>query len=149
MVSTFFVNKRNCQIQVRELARTHLHHAVLSHDEVRHYRLKFDICRKIEEGSPKKILEKKNFIPKKYVELRTFDVSIIDVHTELVQNSAYRRSSHRRKGPACHIIVKSYTLHFGNPSIHLVRMLRTNLGFLYGWRIRDKSIDGTTEYIFS
>jgi hypothetical protein len=29
--------------------------------------------KKIEGGSPKKILEKKNVFPKKYVELRTFD----------------------------------------------------------------------------
>ncbi len=61
----------------------------------------------------------------------------------IVQNSTYGRSSHRCKGAACHIIVKSYTLHYGNPSIHLVRMLGTNLGFHYGWRIRNKSIDGT------
>ncbi len=102
MVSPFFVNKKKRQIKVRELARTHLHHAIFSHDEVRHTRPKFDTCRKvffwwpcnvkiefftlsfhrpefythlqkIEGGSLKKILEKKNVFPKKYVELRTFD----------------------------------------------------------------------------
>ncbi len=34
-------------MKVRELARTHLHHAILSHGEVRHYRHKFDTCRKV------------------------------------------------------------------------------------------------------
>ena len=33
--------------------------------------------KKIEGGSPKKILEKKNVFPKKYVELRTFDGSVL------------------------------------------------------------------------
>ena len=76
--------------------------AALLCDEVRHNRPKFDICRKvffgdlamrksnfslhlsidlnfrhtskkIKGGLPKKILERKNVFPKKYVELRTFD----------------------------------------------------------------------------
>ncbi len=47
----------------------------LRSDEVRHNRPKFNIWRKV-FFLPKKILEKKNVFPKKYVELRTFDGSI-------------------------------------------------------------------------
>ena len=82
--------------------KMNLNFAALLCDEVRHNRPKFDICRKVffgnlamrksnfslhlsielnfshtskkvKGGSPKKILEKKNVFPKKYVELRTFD----------------------------------------------------------------------------
>ncbi len=35
--------------------------------------------KKIKGGSPKKILEKKNVFPKKYVELRTFDGKYLSV----------------------------------------------------------------------
>ncbi len=48
--------------------------------------------KKIEGGSPKKILEKKNVFPKKYVELRTFDGSVLCIKTVTVQ-------AMRGKGP--------------------------------------------------
>jgi hypothetical protein len=89
--------------------------AALLCDEVRHNRPKFDICRqgffgdlatwksnfslhlsidlnfrhtskKIKGGTPKKILEKKNVFPKKYVELGTFD------GTYYVQSNRYSNS---------------------------------------------------------
>jgi hypothetical protein len=41
------------------------------------YRIFIHTSKKFEGGSPKKILEKKNVFPKKYVELRTFDGMIL------------------------------------------------------------------------
>ncbi len=108
MASTFFVNKKKCQIKVRELARIHLHHAILSHDEVRHYRQVRHLQKSViltalpcsnqtayfyqligtnfrhtsktfEEGSTKKKLKEKIVFPKNGVELRTFDGTIVNL----------------------------------------------------------------------
>ncbi len=104
--------------------------AALLGDEVRHYRPKFDICRKvffwrpcpvkikfslhlsielnfrhnskkIKGGSPKKILEKKNVFPKKYVELRTFDGNSLFI----ANRNIYMKSRHGFPQGMCYMSV--------------------------------------------
>ncbi len=47
--------------------------------------------KKIEGGSPKKILEKKNVFPKKYVELRTFDGTSVNKLILYIPTQHYQR----------------------------------------------------------